>query len=178
MSRQLSTIEMMKEIKETGKVAIIVEVPSRLEPHKENWLGSGMFYDEQFNRYCVNKWIKNFGYPSFEENELAKDEIRKEIKWMIDETVEKSLPPNTQKTFTEEEKTNIQVVENQERGHLFKKGDQLKVENEEAIITILELIVQDESELGYWINVKKLDGSYNGMKTMHEKHLKDLPLLS
>lgn len=92
MSKILSTVEMMKETKQTGKVAIIVEVPSQLEPYQKNWLGSGMFFDEKYSRYCVNQWVKNFGYPSLTPDELKEDDIRKDIKWVMDEQAEITKP--------------------------------------------------------------------------------------
>lgn len=88
MKKNLTTLEMMNETKRTGKVAIIVEIPEVLEPYKENWLGFGMFFEPKYNRYCVNEWIKHFGYPSFSEEALKNDEIRRDIKWVLSEEVE------------------------------------------------------------------------------------------
>lgn len=72
------------------------------------------------------------------------------------------------------------TIEDNSEGHLFKEGDTLKIEAEEAKMTIKKRIVQikeNQKYLGYWVRVKKLDGSYDGIRTVNEEWIKHLPLI-
>lgn len=71
-------------------------------------------------------------------------------------------------------------VHDNSEGHIFNEGDQLKIEAENAEMTIKQRLVQvkdGKKHLGYWVNVKKLDGSYDGIRTVNQEWIKDLPLI-
>jgi hypothetical protein len=76
---------------------------------------------------------------------------------------------------------NMKIIDDDSEGHLFKKGDKLKIEAEKAEMTIKQPITQEKDgmkHLGYFVELKKLDGSYNGIRTVNEQWIKDLPLIN
>lgn len=74
----------------------------------------------------------------------------------------------------------MKTIEDNSEGHIFNPGDKLKIEAENAEMTIKKRIIQikdGKKYIGYWVNVKKLDGSFDGIRTVNEEWIKDLPLL-
>jgi hypothetical protein len=77
----------------------------------------------------------------------------------------------------------MEVIKNDDtsEGHIFKEGDKLKIENENAEMTIKKRVIQikdGKRHRGYWVNVRKLDNSFDGIRTVHEDWIKELPLIN